>query len=75
MRPTLPRRPRPTPRRPPQGAVTRRRCDLWETIDHVVDHIFSDPPSPDAQVQVTFTYEGYRITVEQDGTTKLVDVE
>lgn len=46
----------------------------WECIDHVVDHIFSNPPAQDAQVKVTFTYEGYRITVEQNGRTEFVKV-
>lgn len=40
---------------------------LYETIDHLIEHLFSDPPEPDAQVQVEFTYEGYRISLDQDG--------
>ncbi|NHN41116.1 hypothetical protein G9C85_05630 [Halorubellus sp. JP-L1] len=46
----------------------------WECFDHLLDEIFQDPPAPDAQVQVTFTYEGYRITVEQDGHATFVPV-
>jgi hypothetical protein len=45
---------------------------VWGCIDHVIDHLFSDPPSPDAQAQITFSYEGYRITVEQNGQAKFV---
>lgn len=40
---------------------------LYDSIDHVIDNVFSNPPSPDADVEVSFTYEGYRITVRQDG--------
>jgi hypothetical protein len=46
----------------------------WDTFGHVVDDIFEDPPAAHAQVQVTFTYEGYRITIEQDGHAKFVPV-
>lgn len=47
---------------------------LYSTIDHVIENLYSDPPSPEAQVQITFTYEGYRITMHQDGTAKFVKV-
>ena len=40
---------------------------LYDSIDHVVDNIFSQPPSPEADVEVSFSYEGFRITVTQDG--------
>ena len=48
---------------------------IYGCIDHVLDHIFSNPPVPDAAVSVTFSYEGFRITVDQDGTARFVDVE
>ena len=41
--------------------------NMYGCIDHTIDHIFSDPPAPDANVEVTFDYEGCRITVEQNG--------
>lgn len=40
---------------------------LYDSIDHVVDNIFSEPPRPEADVEVSFNYEGYRIAVRQDG--------
>lgn len=40
---------------------------VYDQIDHVLSQIFSDPPDPSAQVEVTFSYERYRITVEQNG--------
>ncbi|WP_227134539.1 HalOD1 output domain-containing protein [Halorubellus salinus] len=46
----------------------------WDTFGHVIDTIFEDPPSADAHVQVTVTYEGYRITIEQNGHAKFVPV-
>lgn len=47
---------------------------LYRQVDHVLDQVFSDPPAPGAQVEVTFTYEGYRITVEQYGHAQFVKV-
>ncbi|WP_323675752.1 HalOD1 output domain-containing protein [Halorubellus sp. PRR65] len=47
----------------------------WERFDHVVDEIFENPPAPEAQVEVRFTYEGYRITVEQDGHARFVPID
>ena len=39
----------------------------YDCVDHVLENVLSEPPSPEAQLQVTFSYEGYRITVEHDG--------
>lgn len=46
----------------------------YDHLDHVLDYVFENPPAPEAQVQITFTYEGYRITVEQDGSAQFVKV-
>ena len=40
---------------------------MYERIDHMLDKLFSDPPATEAQVEVTFSYHGYRITAKQDG--------
>ncbi|WP_135821388.1 HalOD1 output domain-containing protein [Halostella litorea] len=45
---------------------------IYSCIDHMIDHIFSEPPAPEAQLKVEFSYEGYRITVEQDGHAEFV---
>ena len=45
---------------------------IWDCIDDVLTRVFSDPPSPEAQVEVTFSYEGYRVTVEQNGVATFV---
>jgi len=37
------------------------------TIDHLLTHLFEDPPSADAQAKVQFHYAGYQITVHQHG--------
>jgi len=47
---------------------------MYGCVDGVIDHVLSDPPSQEAQLVVEFTYEGYRITIEQDGTVRFVKV-
>lgn len=47
----------------------------YEKLDHLLTNVFTDPPKPEAQVTVTFSYEGYRITVEQDGSAQFVKTE
>jgi len=37
--------------------------------------VFDEPPEPEAQVEMTFGYEGYRITVEQNGDAQFVKTE
>jgi predicted lipoprotein len=48
---------------------------MWEYADGVLDHLFSTPPDPEAQMEVEFSYESYRITVEQGGTATFVKTE
>lgn len=55
-----------------KGMSEDKLTPTYGKVDHLVDNVFSDPPAPDAQVQVTFSYEGYRITVEQNGEAKFV---
>ena len=40
---------------------------LYECIDHLVEHLFSNPPAPDADTRISFSYHGYRITIDQRG--------
>ncbi|WP_435344846.1 HalOD1 output domain-containing protein [Haloarchaeobius sp. HRN-SO-5] len=50
-----------------EAKETTQLRTMYDTLDGVIDNIFADPPSPDAQLRIEFTYEGYRITVEQSG--------
>lgn len=47
---------------------------LYHELDHVIEILFRTPPSHDAQLSVSFTYAGYRITMDQSGTVKLLKV-
>ncbi|MDS0297657.1 hypothetical protein NDI76_02745 [Halogeometricum sp. S1BR25-6] len=57
-----------------EGTAADRLEPTYTQIDHMLDHLFSNPPAPEAQVEVTFTYEGYRITVGQSGRAQFVKV-
>lgn len=57
-----------------EGVDPAELTTMYGCIDGVLDHVFSDPPSQEAQLVVEFTYEGYRITIEQDGTARIVQV-
>ena len=48
---------------------------LHDCIDGVLDDLFSDPPSPEAEMRVTFNYENYRVGVKQDGSATFVRAE
>ena len=48
---------------------------LHGCIDGVLDDLFSNPPSPEAEMRVTFTYEDYRVGVNQDGSATFVRAE
>ena len=54
---------------------TKSLSPTYYCIDEIVDDVFSKPPSAESQLQVTFTYENYRITVEQDGSGRFVKTE
>lgn len=47
---------------------------LYSTVDDILANVFDNPPAPEAQVQITVTYEGYRITLSQDGVAEFVKV-
>lgn len=41
---------------------------FYSTVDHLVEYMYSNPPSPEAQTELTFVYEGFRITLFHEGT-------
>ncbi|ELZ01161.1 hypothetical protein C482_08181 [Natrialba chahannaoensis JCM 10990] len=45
---------------------------MYDCVDGMLDNLFSQPPSPEAQMAVDFSYKSYRITIEQDATATFV---
>lgn len=50
-----------------ENTDVKQLTPIYRVIDHLLDHLFETPPPEYAQAQFEFTYEGYRITVAQDG--------
>ena len=48
---------------------------IWDFIGDVLEPLSSTPPAPDAQLLISFNYEGYRISINRDGEVLLVPVE
>lgn len=57
-----------------EGVAVDELSPTYDCIDGTLDELFSTPPSADAQMTVEFTYEGYRIAIEQNGHAKFVKV-
>ncbi|WP_436928021.1 HalOD1 output domain-containing protein [Halosimplex amylolyticum] len=57
-----------------EGCEPTDLTTMYDHVDHVIDNLFSNPPSPEAQIQVEFSYEGYRITIDQSGDARFVRV-
>ena len=54
-----------------EGELSRvHRC-----VDDILTDIFREPQPTDARMQVAFTYEGYRIYVDQLGLATFVDLD
>lgn len=49
--------------------------DMWGCTDDMLANLFSNPPAPEADTRVTFTFEGYRISVHQDGMAEFQAIE
>lgn len=43
---------------------------IYGCLDGILDNLFSNPPDPEAQLEIEFSYETYRIRVGQDGKTE-----
>ena len=58
-----------------EGREMTELSTLHDCIDGILDNLFSDPPSPEAEMRVVFNYENYRIGVTQDGRATFVKTE
>ncbi|SFC44905.1 hypothetical protein SAMN05444422_108193 [Halobiforma haloterrestris] len=52
-----------------EGADPMNVSPIYNCVDSLIADLFSSPPPEEADATVTFSYLGYRIRVEQDGTT------
>lgn len=54
-----------------EGVDVTELPPMYSRIDHILDELFSDPPVPEAQVEITFSYYSYRVTADQEGVIRL----
>lgn len=55
-----------------EGKDSSELATMYGCVDGMLDELFSMPPSPQAQMKVEFSYESYRITVEQNGQAEFI---
>lgn len=48
---------------------------FYTQAGHFVEELFQTPPSEEAQMEISFSYAGYRVTLNRSGDLKLVDVK
>ena len=48
---------------------------FYREAGHFVAELFETPPSDGSQMEITFSYAGYRVTINRKGDVKLVDVK
>lgn len=58
-----------------EGVDVTELPSLYHEVDHTIENLFKTPPSSAAQMEVSFSYSGYRVTVDQRGNVKLVRVD
>lgn len=57
-----------------EGTPAEKSPSTYDCIGGMLSGFYSNPPAPEAQMTIEFTYCGYRITVEQSGAVVFVHV-
>ncbi|ELZ23583.1 hypothetical protein C475_14968 [Halosimplex carlsbadense 2-9-1] len=57
-----------------EGVDATELPSLYHEVDHTIENLFKRPPSRDAQMEISFSYAGYRVTIDQRGNVRLVRV-
>jgi hypothetical protein len=58
-----------------EGCAIDELPSFYTEADHFVEILFENPPSPAAQMEITFSYAGYRVTMNWRGDVELVAVK
>jgi len=58
-----------------EGKAIDELPSFYDQVDHFVEMLFKRPPSPESQMQIAFSYAGYRVTVNQKGEVTLLNVK
>ncbi|WP_135363627.1 HalOD1 output domain-containing protein [Halosimplex halophilum] len=57
-----------------EGVDATELPSLYREVDHAVENLFKRPPSSGAQMEIAFSYAGYRVTIDQRGHVRLIRV-
>jgi len=58
-----------------EGGEIETLPSLYNEVDHVVETMFKTPPSDRAQIEISFSYAGYRVSIDRKGFVELVPVK
>jgi hypothetical protein len=58
-----------------EGVEMDELPSLYAAVDHLVEGLYEEPPASAAQVELSFSYAGYRVNVDQNGHIRLVPVK
>lgn len=58
-----------------EDADTAELSPIYNTVDDLINRLFSDPPPAQAQARIEFSYEGYRVLIHQDGHATIMPVD
>jgi hypothetical protein len=58
-----------------EGTEIEELPEFYRQVGHFVESLFKNPPAPEAQMQLEFSYAGYRITISQRGEITLMNVK
>ncbi|WP_277540840.1 HalOD1 output domain-containing protein [Haloarcula laminariae] len=57
-----------------EGCEIEELPSLYNEVEHVIETLFKTPPSTAAQMSISFSYSGYRVTIDRNGVVTLVPV-
>jgi hypothetical protein len=58
-----------------EGCAIDDLPSFYQRVGHFVEMLYRVPPAPEAQMQLSFSYAGYRITVDQQGNVSVLNVK
>jgi len=58
-----------------EGVDIESLPSFYEQVGHFVEMLFQRPPAPEAQMEISFSYVGYRIRVTQTGQVTVLEVK
>lgn len=58
-----------------EGVEMDHLPSLYDQVDHLIERLFKQPPAPEAQVELSFSYAGHRVRLTQGGQLTVLNVK